>query len=222
MNANKTITGSARKRFVARNAGFTLIELLVALVLLSLMFVLLIGGLQFGTRVWSGKEQARAHTSQALAVQDLLRRLLSEARPVMIQTDKTKPQQVFFVGTKHSIRFVAPMLQHLGMGGFYEVALYITKGDQAGNLEMSWRVFPQAGNEQRVVLLNDVGNLEFGFFGRPRKHEAAQWSVDWQDKQYLPELIRMHLDHERLDLVVAPVVQSMDLIILDPDAGEAE
>lgn len=207
---------------MAKQAGFTLVELLVALVLLSFLFLLLIGGLQFGTKIWSEREPAFSHTSQALAVQDLLRRLLSEARPVMVQTDKTKPQQAFFVGTQNSVRFVAPMLRHLGMGGFYEVALHLAKGDsdQSGNLEMSWRVFPQGADEQRVVLLDNVSRIEFAFFGPPRPNEAPRWSTEWRDKQYLPDLVRVHLEPEQLDLVVAPVVEFMGMINLDAGAQE--
>jgi general secretion pathway protein J len=222
MNDSNETIGPDEKAGFKRSSGFTLIELLVALVLLSLMFLLLISGLQFGTKVWSEKEEAVSHTSQALAVQDVMRRLLSEARPVMVQTDKTTRQQVFFVGTRNSIRFVAPMLHHLGMGGLYEISLYLTKGGQARKLEMSWRVFPQGSGEQHAVLLNNVANLEFDFFGAPRPQEAARWYADWQEQLYLPQLIRVHLDPDQLDFVVAPMVQSMNLIILDPDTAEGE
>ena len=221
MNDSKETIDPAEKAGLDRISGFTLIELLVALALLSLMFLLLVSGLQFLTKVWNEKEEALSHTSQALAVQDVMRRLLSEARPVMVQMDKTTRQQVFFVGNKNSIRFVAPMLHHLGMGGLYEVGLYFTKGDQASNLEMSWRIFPQGSDEQRVVLLNNVANLEFDFFGAPRRQEAPRWYREWREQLYLPELIRVRLNPDQLDFVVAPMVQSMNLIILDPDTQTA-
>jgi general secretion pathway protein J len=222
MNDSNQTTDLAEAAGFKTTSGFTLIELLVALVLLSLMFLLLISGLQFGTKIWNEKEEALSHSSRALAVQDVVRRLLSEARPVVVQTDKNTRQQVFFVGTKNSVRFVAPMLHHLGMGGLYEVTLYLKKSDQTRNLEMSWRVFPQGSSEQQTVLLDNVANLEFDFFGAPRKQEAARWYTDWQEQLYLPELIRVRLGPEQLDFLVAPMVQSMNLIILDPDTGEGE
>jgi general secretion pathway protein J len=213
---NETID-AAEGAEIKRISGFTLIELLAALVLLSLMFMLLMSGLQFAMKVWNEREVARSHTSQALAVQDMMRRLLSEARPVMVQVDKSPRQQVLFVGTKNSIRFVAPMLRHLGMGGLYEVTLYLAKADQSRNLEMSWRVFPQGSDEQRVVLLSDVADLEFVFFGAPRREEIGRWYRDWREQLVLPELIRVRLDPDRIDFVVAPMVQSMNLIIIEPD-----
>lgn len=217
-DSNQTADLVERARF-KRISGFTLVEVLVALVLLSLMFLLLISGLQFGTKVWNEKEDMLSRRSQSSAVQDVVRRLLSETRPVMFQTDKTTRQQVFFVGSKKSVRFVAPMLHHLGMGGLYEVALYLTKGDQTHRLEMSWRVFPQGSGEQRVVLLDNVANLEFAFFGAPRRQNAVRWYADWREQLSLPELIHVHLDldPDQLDFRVALMVQSMKLITLDPD-----
>src|SRR4029077_8093934 len=91
----------SKKICFAPSDGFTLLELLVAVVLLSLIFLLLTSGLQFGTSVWNADEET-PDTSEVLTVQDLLRRVLSEARPVMINDEASASKRVFFVGTENS------------------------------------------------------------------------------------------------------------------------
>src|ERR1700730_7169060 len=89
----------------ARSAGFTLIELMVALILLSLVFLLITSSLQFGTNVWSAREE-ESDSSEVLTAQDFLRRVLSETRPVMIEADSSHARHVVFAGNENSIRFV--------------------------------------------------------------------------------------------------------------------
>jgi prepilin-type N-terminal cleavage/methylation domain-containing protein len=200
-----------------RSAGFTLIELMVALILLSLVFLMLTSSLQFGTKVWSTRE---SDSSEILTAQDLLRRILSETRPVMIEADRSHARHVFFVGNENSIRFVASMPGHLGIGGFYEVLIYLTEGDP-GRVEMSWRLFRAAEASsglqyQHVALISRANQIQFAYFGSRGENESARWYNDWQDLDHLPGLIRMRVtftdgDHVWPDLVVAPMVRSLDL-----------
>jgi general secretion pathway protein J len=211
----------------ASSRGFTLLELLVALLLLSLVFLLLTSGLHFGTRAW--RQEEPSSTSDVATVQHLLRRVLSEARPVMIESTPsvTVRRHVFFDGSQNSVRFIAPVPQHLGVGGFYEVALY---GGSSGNrLEMSWRLFrgaePSSGGqsqERRVALLDDVTEIQFAYFGRLTPQDAPGWSIDWQGLQTLPDLIRIRVTlsgGERVwpDLTVATHVHGLNLVI-DPES----
>lgn len=167
MHGSTIIDGRVRRARKAQDAsslGFTLIELLVALVLLALMFVLLTSGLRFGTKIWTEKDGELSEASQVLLVENLLRRLLSEAQPVFDQPNKKTPLQVKFFGTKDSVRFVAPMLDQLGVGGFYEVTIKFSRATR-NRVEMFWRMFRQAGKEQRTILLQGDVSLEFSFFG---------------------------------------------------------
>jgi general secretion pathway protein J len=191
-----------------RSAGFTLVELLIALVLLSFVFLLLASGLKFGTNVWSRQNKELSNNVEIHAAQDFLRRVLSEARPVMIEADPARARHVFFEGSNNSIRFIAPMPGHLGMGGFYELTIYLAEGDQSGNrIELSWR----------ISLMSGVRELQFAYFGyRGQQNEPARWYNDWQGLQFIPSLIRVQTklsEGDWPDLVVAPMVQSIDLII---------
>ena len=149
--------------------GFTLLELLVAVLLLSLIFLLLTSGLQFGTKIWGAGQEKPGNISGVVTVQQLLRRVFSEALLVMIEATPTERRHVFFVGTENSVRLIAPMPGRFGVGGLYEIAIYLTDGGEGGNrLEMSWRLFRQAEhssgaplNEGRTVLIDNVARILF-------------------------------------------------------------
>jgi type II secretory pathway component PulJ len=200
---------------------------LVAVVLLSLIFLLLTSGLEFGTRAWKVGQEKTSSTSEMVSVQHLLRRVLSQALPLMIEGTPTAPRHVFFVGNQTSVRFIAPLPEHLGVGGLYEVALYLTEGDESDNrLEMSWRLFrgdgvasvPQ-GEARQVDLLDKVAQIQFAYFGDRGPQEPAQWKNDWQGFQSLPDLVRVHLTLSSGDVwpdfVVATNVRGLDLVV-DP------
>ena len=206
-----------------------MLELMVALTLLSFIFLLLTSGLQLGTKIWGVGQEERSDTSEVVTVQHLLRRILSEARPLMIEGTPNVGRHVFFTGNDNSIRFIAPMPEHLGIGGFYEVAVYLTESGQSGNrLEMSWRLFRGAEEssgppvkEQRVALLEKVTQVQFTYFGNRGRNESARWYNDWQSVESLPDLIRMRVtfsEGDRIwpDLVVATMVRSLNPII-EPD-----
>jgi general secretion pathway protein J len=211
----------ATSRNFAPSRGFTLLELLVALLLLSLIFLLLTSGLQFGTRAWNVGQEEPNSTSEVVAVQQLLRRVLSEARPLIIEATPTVRRHVFFVGNQNSVRFIAPVPEHLGVGGLYEVALYLTDdGGSTNRLEMSWRLFRGAeGSEvRRVALLDKVAQIQFSYFGRPLPQGSPRWYGDWQDLESLPDLIRMHVtlsggEPVWPDLTVATHVQTLNVVI---------
>jgi general secretion pathway protein J len=211
-----------------RSAGFTLIELIVALILLSLIFLLLASGLQFGTDAWNSRQDAPSDSSEILIAQNLVRRILSEVRPVMIQANSANPRHVFFFGHRNSIRFVASLPKHLGVGGFYEVSIYQT-GSPHGRVNMSWRLFRAnsaiATQGRDVALIAGVNELQFSYFGSPGRDGSARWYDNWELLDHLPDLIRMRValsdpDRSWPDLVVAPMVRSMSLVIAPDDAGQ--
>lgn len=236
-SAGQTIRSDGNSRGLGQSGGFTLIELLVALSLLGLLFLLLMNGTYFGTHVWGTSEKKQSDASQDLAVENLLRRLFSEARPIIVRSEETVRPHVFFFGTEHSVRFVAPMLEYLGMGGFYEVTVYLTSGGTADHrVEVSWRLFRHAGAdsnalaERRVTVLNNVADIQFAYFGDPEHGDkgAARWYSDWHDLPYFPELVRLRVKFTRdgrrwPDLVIAPMVQTVNVQIPVPeDDGQAQ
>jgi len=212
------------------DAGFTLIELMVALAILSLLFLLLVSGLHLGTKFGGLREESLTNTdtSQVSSVQETLRRMLSQARPAMVKDVADRQDRVLFVGTKDSIRFVAPLPSHLGVGGWYDIAIYLAKDEQlghSGRLMMSWRIFrgsgasPTAGIERKTVLLSGVSQIWCAYYGFHIKKPKA-WYNDWQGLWFLPDLIRIRVKFSRNDLlwpdlVVAPLVNSLEVKKMD-------
>ena len=202
-----------------------MLEVLAALVLLSLLFLLLTSGLQFGTRAWNTGQEKLSSNAEALTVQQLLRGVLSEARPYIIEGTPAVRRHVFFAGNQNSLQFIAPLPEHLGNLGLYEVALYLTdQGGSDNHLEMSWHLFREAETsassqrqERKVALLDKVTQIQFAYFGQRSAQDPAQWYNDWRAVQSLPRLIRMHVtlstgEEAWPDLVVATKVQSLSLI----------
>ncbi len=99
-----------------RTLGFTLLELLVGLLLLSAIFLLLTSGLQFGAKLWNSSEEQSGGVAEMVTVHQLLRDVLSEAQPLMFK-DTNQHRYVFFAGSEHSVRFIAPMPERLGVAG---------------------------------------------------------------------------------------------------------
>jgi prepilin-type N-terminal cleavage/methylation domain-containing protein len=219
---------------VVRSAGFTLIELLVVVMLLGLVFLLLTSGLQFGTRVWNFGVERGFDSSEVVPVQNLLRKFFSEVRPVAAEETSPLKRPILFDGSARSVRFVTPISKSLGLNGFYEVTIYVSEGDESGNrVEISLRPFhrtaPESDNEsdrKTTTLLRGVSQVQLAYFGHRRSADGSQWYDDWRNLQYAPELIRMRVtfrDHDRFwpDLIVAPMVRSVQLIVQDAETDGA-
>ncbi len=202
---------------------------MVALAILSLVFLLLFSAIHLGTKFSGVREESVTDTSEVLSVQQLLRRLLSEAVPVRVKDEANTPDGVFFVGIENSMRFVAPVPSHLGIGGFYEVAIYLAEDEQSGQsgkrLMMSWRLFrgpgasSAAGIKRQTVLLSGVAQVRCAYFGFHINKPKA-WYNDWQGLWFLPDLIRIRVISSRSDLawpdlVVAPQVNSIEAIKIE-------
>ena len=201
-----------------------MLELLVVIALLGLIFTLLAGGLDFGTKAWVAGQEKPDNTSAVATVQHLLRRILSEALPLLIEGSPTTPRHVYFFGNQTSVRLIAPLPERLGVGGLYDIALYLTEDGEFDNrLEMSWRLFrgdgAASGEARQVDLLGKVAQIQFAYFGDRGPEEPAQWKSDWQGFQTLPDLVRVHLTFSSgevwPDLVVATNVRSLNLVVDD-------
>jgi len=188
-------------------AGFTLIELLVTVTLLSLLLVLLFGGLRFGTRAWDGAQAHGVRTDELRLVQDLLRRELEQAYPAYDTTDPVHPV-VDFRGGEDELIFLAPAPQAVGEGGRSRITLRSERSGSATQLVI--RAAPELAASQggawSAPLLRNVAVLRLSYFGDGR------WSTNWTSRTALPELIRVHLTFApgdgRVwpDLIVAPRV----------------
>jgi general secretion pathway protein J len=190
-----------------RSAGFTLVELLVAITLLALVSAALFGGLRFGARAWESAADRIERDGEIEAVQELLRRTLSEA------SDLAEAEADSMVGTADGLSFFAPLPRHAGAGGIGRYRLELDKG---GRLLIAWEprrpgaavAAPPAG--EPTIILADVERISIGYFGAAANaNEAPEWRDRWSGP-LLPRLLRIDLQFKQDDprrwpeLVIAP------------------
>jgi len=196
-----------------RQAGFSLVEVLVALVLLGLLSMALFSSVGFGMTAWQrGTERSeQIHTS--MLVQDLLRRLIGQAYPLLL-ADGTGTGRVDFAGTATSLDFLAPVPIALASGGRARFKLAIERRGESSDLVLTSRpelAAPDAPAElSRKTLLATVAAAEFAYFGAAQSRTGAEWYDRWSGELNLPALVRVRVSFARSDprlwpdLTIAP------------------
>ena len=179
--------------------GFTLVELMIGLTLTVFIVTALFGGLRLATRVWETHGTQNMEVNEIRLARDWLRRYLEQAHPVLIE-EQPGERVVAFTGARDYIRFVAPLPAHLGGGGLDWITLSVLDtGDHRG-LNVEHRLFhPEPLNPvsdgvvERRVLLNELTDLKFGFYGIRDAGEGSEdppaWHEDWVDQETLPTRI---------------------------------
>lgn len=211
------------------DAGFTLLELLVAMTVLGVLTGLLASGLSFGTRIWERERNQLDTTSDLQLVQDVLRRILTQALPLSAPAAAGDAQTASFAGSDTSVAFLGPPPAQSLAGGVYAYRLLLQVAADGTRLVLDWRLQPPQGSkvrtrvtnapseeqdqftgEHEVILLNALGNAEFSFFGASEEGSAATWRKEWRDASKLPQLVRLKIGFRPgdrrtwPDLLVAP------------------
>lgn len=201
--------------------GFTLVEMLVAITLLSFVFLILANSLQFASSFWRANDAELRMTSRVGSAEHLLRQLLSEAVPVTAEATLDSRRHVYFAGDRSSIQFVAPMMEHLSAGGFYEVSLSIkASGGAEKELELTWRPYPDGTQMRKSALLKGDVDVSFSYFGAQRADRNEAWHETWQDQSRLPRLVSVQIRLDRKNwptVLIAPRVQSVYLVPPNPE-----
>lgn len=182
--------------------GFTLLELIIAMVLVSLVMVLLFGGLRLGLRSWDAATERATRTDDMRLAAEFIRRVLGGTRLVYWETDRGR--HLAFEGEADAVRFVAPVPAHLGMGGVHVVTLALGEAAGAGQvLNMSyWPLRPEMkdfkadGHAETETLVSRVTRLGLKYFGAAAPGEDPEWRDSWKDARTLPELVELDLETE--------------------------
>jgi general secretion pathway protein J len=180
-----------------REDGFTLIELTVALVLLALMASVLYGSLSLAGTSWDRGEAKAQQTTEMRLTEDFLRRTLTAQHPLRFQKVLEKP--LYFQGTRDSLAYAAALPGRAGAGMYY-FRLAVTPNGDSSRLTLA-RVIPDYAATQlpdfgsdSSVLSDRIAEVRFGYFGRDpgaADSVAPTWRDRWDDKQRLPDLIRI-------------------------------
>ncbi len=186
-------------------AGFTLIELLVTITLLSLLVVLLFGGLRFGARAWDGAEAHGVRTDELRVVQNLLRHEMEQAYPAYDTTDPVHPT-IQFDGDADSLTFLAPPPQAAQPAGRARITIAAARVGSETQLVMRAEPELATNGAWSAPLLRHIAGIALSYYG------ANGWSPTWSGRTTMPSLIRLHVAFRRgdgrvwPDLIVAPQI----------------
>ncbi|MEQ9606046.1 MAG: prepilin-type N-terminal cleavage/methylation domain-containing protein [Kiloniellaceae bacterium] len=179
----------------SRAAGFTLLELLISITILALLSTMMVGGLNFGARVWERTENAAQDQGRVAAVQGLLRRQVAQMATQQVRGADRRPR-VAFEGSSGRLAFVAPLPQYLSQGGYHVISLETRPAGNARNLVLRWEPFDRerpgltlSEKAHEEILLTGLAGLSFKYFGHDRRGTASGWLAAWEDPAQLPELI---------------------------------
>jgi general secretion pathway protein J len=198
MHAN---SGAHATREPSREGGFTLLELLVALVLTALIMAMMPGAIRLGARALN---QAEVLTNDAAdrATLDFVAERLAETA-ALYQRGGDGRLTVAFSGTAHAIGFVASATMDSGAeasAGLYLFELALVRLDnQVGRMMLRWQPFRSTLTavpvtlKQERVLLSDIAELSFRYFGAPTARVAAAWSDVWAGTDNIPELVELQI-----------------------------
>jgi len=197
------------------DSGFTLMEVLVALTLLALLMTVMLGGLRLGTRVWETTNARIDRGDEVVVLRNFLRQRLEEALPVSA-AGSNRSNQPLFLGEPERLRLTSSMPASLGEGLFQlELALSPKPdNDRAGRLILDWQPWPDAtlSDVGERMILDDVAGIAFAYYTNGSRREEGRWLRTWQDRDLLPDLIRVDLlfppDDPRIwqPLIVSPMV----------------
>jgi len=202
-----------------RDAGFTLLELLIAVTILGLLMVLVLNGLQFGTRVWETGRTGAARMTETEAARAFLRARIEAAQPLVTAAGDGAERTVALGGERDRLRMAVAMPEHLG-GGLRLIELSLAGAGATHDLVVRSTPAGAAatgrdGGGEVSVLLADVQAVDFAYYGAGPAGVAA-WHAAWDGQEGAPLLVRIAVafspgDRRRWPPVtVAPMVDAAE------------
>jgi general secretion pathway protein J len=188
-------------RTPARVRGLTLVEMMVALAILGMMATVALGGLRLGVRTWETVGQRVETESRAQIVRSFLRRTLSQTTAVLEAGTNNRPRPLFD-GDGESLSLVAPLADHLGLGGLQRLELRVEdmRSDDGGRLVLTRVPYDPQGSEgvsadepERHVLLDGLEAARFDYLRDPGDG-TREWSGSWADEPKLPLAVRLSVE----------------------------
>ncbi len=203
------VSSSLRPRQVA----FTLIEVLIGMSILSIMMLLLFAALRTCVQSWNLGEKKIAEVSQAGIIQNFFQSKLHSTLPLKANflkedNDEEDRQRFSFEGNESQLQFVSAMPASAGRLGLQLFTMSLQqaeKGDGSDLLVDIKPFFPKSEDEEwqneEVVILKNISDLRFAYFGLDEEAEAAQdeeeslsWQDEWLERQALPKLVSIDIE----------------------------
>jgi general secretion pathway protein J len=184
-----------------RVAGFTLLEVLASLVLLALLLVGVYSGIRTATHSVRSGTAAIERMDQVRSAQQFLRRELAQSLTQPI-SHNDHGEDIYFVGSAHEMRYVAPLPGYLGkLGPQLQRLQLVDDGNGDLRLELSLALLPPDGKPPQPlgepqVLFDHIKDGSFSYRGIDPQGHPVPWSAAWADGRLLPQLVRIQLQPE--------------------------
>jgi len=170
-------------------AGFTLLELLVAMAVLSLLALVMMGGLKFSARVWERTQTTSDETDAVSSAQAFIRHQLAAAYPQWQDRGPDRPH-VLFDGEAQQITFLAPPPAQFGPG---TNLLYTLQRSKTGDLEVAWQSQQPGDSAKSTKLLSSISSIKFDYFGPAYGGNLPKWWDSWSNRARPPDLVRIRI-----------------------------
>lgn len=183
-----------------RPMGFTLIEVLIAMTLLSVMVTLLFSSLRTAAQSWNAGENKVAEVNTKAVVYQFFKRHLTTIRPLpMLNNEQNVVQDArqVFQGFTQSLRFAAALPAASARKGL-QIFTIVPDPTNTSSLLVSLVPYRQTeadqdwNAERPEVLLENIAQLRFSYFGQVEDMGATQWRDEWTFDR-LPSLIKVSI-----------------------------
>ncbi len=181
-------------------SGFTLIELVVAVTLLAIMMMLLYSGLAFALRSWDAGDANGRRVADRRIAENFLRRELTELFPMRWKDPLIL--RLALDGKADSLRFTSSRPAGISAGGLSLVGLDVEADAQRRVHHLVMRRampdydakdFAPLEQAERIILLENIGSVTFGYFGAENDFTEPRWEDTWKYPGRVPLLVRMRV-----------------------------
>lgn len=186
---------------ILRRDGFTLIEVLIAITLLGTIMVLLFASLRAAGKSWGSGEDKIAAANQKAVVYQFFKRHLSAIRPLPMPNREdplgVESTEQAFMGLPQSMRFVAGLPAASTRKG---LQIFTIQANPANPAIIQVGLMPYRDSEADVqfaeppvVLLEDVADFRFSYFGKAEDVDEMVWRSEWTEAERPPSLIKVSI-----------------------------
>ena len=202
-----------KKSLKINQCGFTLLEIIVVMTMLSLIMVMIYGGIQTSRKI-SEKGLKRINaTNEIRVVSELIRRQVSRILPMAFKQEDEA--FVIFEGDDRHIMYVSPMPGYLGNGGPHVQLIEIVNAKGGKILQFShWLLndsLEEGGfedsDQEPVVLLENIRDAEFSFVKLDEEGELGDWENQWEETENTPLMVKLDIDMGQGALMQWPEMQ---------------
>ncbi|MGY6276868.1 prepilin-type N-terminal cleavage/methylation domain-containing protein [Methylomonas sp. MgM2] len=181
--------------------GFTLIEVMIAMTLLSVMVVLLFSSLKTAAESWNAGERKVAEVNNKAVVYQFFKRHLTTIRPLPMLNNEQNflaENQQAFQGLPQSLIFVAALPAASARKGLQVFNIALDPADHSV-LMVTLTPYRQIEGDTEFepvkpeVLLENVADLRFAYFGKTEDIDVLQWRDEWRVADRLPSLIKVSI-----------------------------